>query len=150
MAKHTADRSDIAGFGPGLLLLLAASRWRASADVSLRDAGVSGIQSMILVAAQVLHAESGAANQVNIARFIGLDVMTMSKNVRSLEKNGLVERGVSSKDSRARTVELTKLGSARLKKLVKGLEGVDEKAFDEIGGMQKLRKSLTAYVEGSR
>lgn len=150
MAKHTADRLNIAGFGPGLLLLVSASRWRSEAEASLEDAGVSAIQSMILVAAQVLFTSEGAANQVGIARFIGLDVMTMSKNVRILEKGGLVVRGVSTKDSRARTVELTKLGSTRLKKLVKGLEGVDEKAFDNVGGMQKLRKSLTAYLEGSR
>lgn len=105
---------------------------------------------MILVSTQALQNEEGPANQVAIARFAGLDVMTMSKNVRILEGMGLVKRTTNAHDSRARTVELTKDGTARLKKLEKGLDKADVKAFDELGGVQKLRRTLAAYLESAR
>ena len=147
MAKHSSDNPAVASYGVGIMLLLAASRWRNSADAIFEEAGVSSIQGMILVAAETLHASDGPANQVNIARYAGLDVMTMSKNVRLLEGLKLIKRGSTPRDSRARTVELTKDGSARLKKIVKGLHRLDEKAFNELSGMQKLRKTLTSFLE---
>ena len=102
---------------------------------------------MILVCAETLHTIDGPTNQVNIARYAGLDVMTMSKNVRLLEGLKLIKRGSIASDSRARSVELTKDGTARLKKIIKGLDRLDDKTFNELGGMQKLRKTLTAFLE---
>lgn len=150
MAKHTDDPTPQFFRGPGLMLLLASSRWRMAADAVFEECNVSAIQTMILVSTQALQNEEGPANQVAIARFAGLDVMTMSKNVRILEGMGLVKRTTNAHDSRARTVELTKDGTARLKKLEKGLDKADVKAFDELGGVQKMRRTLAAYLESAR
>jgi len=150
MAKHSDNDEPKFFRGPGVMLLLASSRWRLAADAVFEDCKVSAIQTMILVSTQALHTEDGPANQVDIARFAGLDVMTMSKNVRILESNGLVKRTTNPRDSRARTVELTKDGVSRLKKVEKGLDKADEKAFDELGGIQKMRRTLAAYLESAR
>jgi len=146
MAKHSDDFSKVPHRGPGLLLLLAASRWRFTAESTFEESGLSAIKTLVLLSTHALHTKNGPANQVDIARYAGLDVMTMSKNVRILEAQSLVKRTTNPTDSRARTVELTKEGTVKLKKVVKGLDAIDDVAFDDLGGVQKLRKTLSAYI----
>lgn len=146
MAKHSDDISASPHRGPGLLLLLAASRWRFAAESAFEESGLSAIQALVLVSTQALHTKSGPANQVDIARYAGLDVMTMSKNVRILEAQSLVKRATNPTDSRARTVELTKVGAMKLKNVIKDLDTIDDVAFADLGGVNKLRKTLSAYI----
>ncbi len=146
MAKQTDEQAPEPLRNRGMVLLLAAARWRAAAEDVLSSVGVSAIQAQILVGAHVLHTAEGPANQVHIARWAGLDVMTMSKNVRLLEADGLVKRATNPADTRARTVALTPDGIARLRKLEKGLAKRDDRIFGDLGGTQKLRKTLAAFL----
>ena len=55
--------------------------------------------------------------QVDIARFTGMDVMTVSQIVRLLEKKDYIRRDQHPKDSRAKLVSVTKSGARRSIKL---------------------------------
>ncbi len=63
--------------GTGIHMYLAAARWRAVADDAYRQAGISPLQFNVLIAVQALQKNDGSAKQVHIARYAGVDVMTL-------------------------------------------------------------------------
>ncbi len=146
MANEKSENQPQLLRSPGAVLLMAASRWLVLAEGLFAKHEVSAIQVRILIAADTLHGTNGPAHQADIARWAGLDVMTLSKNVRLLESAGFVLRAPHPTDSRARTVAVTEKGRAKLMKIEKGLAKLDAKVFGDIGGLQKMRKTLTSFL----
>lgn len=79
-------------------------------DEELRDSGLRATQVSVLVAIAVDEVMSIAA----LAKFMGMDRSTLTRNLRPLERDGLVKLG-SEGWRRSRTVEITKKGRSRLK-----------------------------------
>jgi len=61
-----------------------------------------------------------------------LDKMTVSKSLKSLEKNGLVLRTENEQDTRAKTIILSDEGRLLAIESVKLVEGVDDSFFSAI------------------
>ncbi len=79
-------------------------------DEELRGSGLRATQVSVLVAIAVDEVMSIAA----LAKFMGMDRSTLTRNLRPLERDGLVKLG-SEGWRRSRTVEITKKGRSRLK-----------------------------------
>ena len=79
-------------------------------DEALRPAGLRATQLSVLVAAAVDDAMSITA----LAKFMGMDRSTLTRNLRPLEKEGLIRLGAEGWH-RSRTLEITKAGRARLR-----------------------------------
>lgn len=151
MAKRTTTTAtEPAVSGHGIRLYLAASRWRAHVDAVYRDAGLSPLQVNVLLAVQTLQKSVGVAKQVHVANYAGVDVMTLSKNVRALEDEKLVRRVSDPSDSRARLVELTREGAARLKKVEKGLEKADRDIFTDGKSIGGFERAISAVISNTR
>jgi len=78
-------------------------------DATLRPSGLRGTQLNLLVALALLE----RATVKQLAATLVVDRTTLSRNLGPLERDGLV-RSVHERDGRARPLELTDLGVARL------------------------------------
>ena len=80
-------------------------------DGALRPARLRATQFAVLVALGV----DGAMSITVLAKLMGMDRSTLTRNLRPLERGGLVARGDEGW-RRSRTVEITTKGRARLRK----------------------------------
>ena len=76
-------------------------------DAILEPAGIRSTQYMILA---VLH-ERGGLSVNELAGLMVIDRTAMGKNLKPLERDGLIAVNVSEEDRRSRVVTLTKKGS---------------------------------------
>jgi DNA-binding MarR family transcriptional regulator len=110
MPRRTAKDYDIAGCNCSALRK-AARRVSLFYDRRILPSGIRADQfSMLVVIARLGDASVGAVGEA-----LGLDRTTAGSNLRSLERMGLVEIGLSSQDSRRRSIKLTRAGRNRIK-----------------------------------
>lgn len=83
-------------------------------DAELAPSGLRATQFAILV----LVNELGEASVNSVAEKLELDRTTAGKNLRPLEKAGLISVGASKSDARQRAISLTKAGQGALKQAV--------------------------------
>jgi DNA-binding MarR family transcriptional regulator len=95
----------------GLSLRQAARRVTLLYDEALRDSGLSLAQVGLM--AQI--ATSADDRMAALAARAGLDPSTLSRNLRGLERDGLIEIATVEKDLRRRAVWLTEEGSGVFK-----------------------------------
>ena len=79
-------------------------------DEALRPAGLRATQLSVLLAVAAEDAMSITA----LAKFMGMDRSTLTRNLRPLEKEGLITLGDEGW-RRSRTLEITKAGRSRLR-----------------------------------
>lgn len=79
-------------------------------DDALRPVGLRATQVSVLVAIAI----DGAMSIAALARLMGMDRSTLTRNLRPLEAEGLIAVGIEGRH-RSRTLEITKKGRARLK-----------------------------------
>jgi DNA-binding MarR family transcriptional regulator len=72
--------------------------------------------------------ERRSAHQADISRALGVTPVTISRMIRRLEELGLVARATSPRDRRAKLVELTPEGLARVTRAAPAFEGLDPTA----------------------
>lgn len=150
MPKRTTTPTEPAVSGHGIRLFLAACRWRSHVDYVYREAGLSPLQVNVLLAIQTLLKANGLAKQVHVANYAGIDVMTLSKNVRWLQDEGLLRRLPDPSDSRARLLELTREGTNRLKKVEKSLEKIDADVFGDGKSISAFERTISAVIANTR
>ena len=80
-------------------------------DDALRPAGLRASQLAVLVA---INNNDGAISIIALAKIMGMDRSTLTRNLRPLEKEGLVAIG-SEGWRRSRALEITKKGQSRLR-----------------------------------
>jgi DNA-binding MarR family transcriptional regulator len=78
-------------------------------DENLRPTGLQASQLTLLGAAAAL-GDAGGANMGKMADVLGMDRTTLTRNVRPLEKAGLLRVARDPADARARIVLLTRAG----------------------------------------
>ena len=96
-----------------------------------------------------LEAHKYDTTQVLIASWSKLDKMTISKSLKKLALQELVQRSEHGVDTRAKTVYLTDKGRTLMHKLVLIVEGVDSKFFGKIHANDQvlLMKVLKQLIE---
>ena len=100
----------VAAHCPGLRIRQAARRITRFLDDSLAEHGLTLAQFGLM--AQVAAAEDDTIN--GLATVTGLDQSTLSRNLRALERSGLIEITMVEKDLRRRAVWLTEKGARQL------------------------------------
>jgi DNA-binding MarR family transcriptional regulator len=95
---------------PGVLLWHTSKLWQQTLNRALATAQLSSTNAIILSNLLHLSLEHKQTTQAEIARLSGVDLMTTSTALRTLERKGFVARTASSTDKRANRVKLTPLG----------------------------------------
>ena len=98
-------------------------------DDALRSVGLRATQLAVLVAA-------GADDVVSItalAKFMGMDRSTLTRNLAPLEREGLIRVG-NEGWRRSRTVEITKHGRSRLREALPLWQKAQERLRQKLGG----------------
>lgn len=96
-------------FGSRFSLL--ARRWRRALDIRLAQAGLTDATWVPLVH---LHQTGGGLTQKELAALVGIDGSSLVRLLDILCRQGLAERRVDERDSRARLVHLTAQGEKRV------------------------------------
>ena len=81
-------------------------------DTALRPTGLQATQVTLMNA--IALGPDGAQPMGRLSEFLALDLSTLTRNLRALEKAGLVNIGRSDKDRRVRVARLTEAGKTRL------------------------------------
>jgi DNA-binding MarR family transcriptional regulator len=92
----------------GFLVWHLSLRWRMAIDRALAPLGLTSSQYGVLASLYAFSADGARPRQRELADFIGLEAMHVSKLIRALERAGLVERTGHPDDTRA--VQLTVTG----------------------------------------
>lgn len=103
--------SDTPRFQFGIRFSLLARRWRRALDIRLARAGLTDATWVPLVH---LHQTGGGLTQKELAALVGIDGSSLVRLLDILCRQGLAERRVDERDSRARLVHLTAQGERRV------------------------------------
>ena len=81
-------------------------------DTALRPIGLQATQVTLMNV--IALGPEGAQSMGRLSDILGLELSTLTRNLRALEKAGLVEIGRSDRDRRVRVARLTEAGKTRL------------------------------------
>ena len=128
---------------PGFLLWKVSNAWQRRQRAALKPLGLTHAQFVLLAAASWFGA-SETLTQARLSEVSGVDVMTTSQIVRTLETAGLMRRNPHPTDPRARALAVTAAGRAKLKKAIVAVEDTDEAFFAAVPDRAGLLRALTA------
>jgi MarR family transcriptional regulator, organic hydroperoxide resistance regulator len=94
----------------GYLVWRLAVKWRAGLDRALRPLGLTSAQYGVLASLHGLVMAGARPSQRELADFVGLEPMFVSRLARALERRGLLERRSRTDDPRALQLALTARG----------------------------------------
>ena len=127
-------RNSVFGFdqpedSPGFLLWQTTITWQRLIKKALEPYDIAHAQFVILAITLWLEAQGDAVSQSSIIRQSKLDKMTVSQSLKKLVAVGYVKRQEHHKDTRAKSVSLTKKGKMLIVKLVPIVEAIDTAFF---------------------
>jgi DNA-binding MarR family transcriptional regulator len=96
---------------PGYLLWQVSKLWQRHLNEALKGLGLSSTQAIILINVPRLNQEKRTVTQMLLAEVTKIDRVTLSQSIRTLERNGLIQRITASSNKRAYHVTLTPTGS---------------------------------------
>ena len=130
---------------PGFLLWQTTLSWQRMIKKALEPHDISHAQFVIMAILLWWHGQKKEVTQIDIVTMSKLDKMTVSKSLKKLVGMDLVARHENQEDTRAKSVQLTKLGVALSAKLVPIVEGVDEYFFAKLP--KKQEKDLIVILQ---
>jgi DNA-binding MarR family transcriptional regulator len=133
----TIDRQAVPS--TGWLIWQVALRCRTATDRALAPVGLSNAQYGVLASLAGLSRDGTNPSQRQLAEFAGLEPMTVSKLVRALERDGLIERTEDPADSRAIRLNLTKPGLTVLTEARRIVTDLNEHLLVPLGGPNSHR-----------
>lgn len=113
---------------PGFLLWKVSNAWQRRQRATLEPLGLTHSQFVLLATATWFGA-SETLTQARLAELSGVDPMTTSQVVRTLEVAGLLERSSHPDDPRAKAVAVTDAGRAKARQAVVAVEETDAAFF---------------------
>ncbi len=132
---------------PGYVLWTLSNAWQREVRKALKPYKLTHVQFVLLACLLWMESHGDASpTQSALAQRAGVDVMTVSDVLRTLQKGDLVERKVRPSDPRALSVSLTDFGRAMANQVLPVVEDVDRKFFKENGARFRVLVELT---EGS-
>lgn len=114
---------------PGLVFWQVSTLWRRNIKNVLDRFDITHTQYVILSVISYLSERGERVTQTEISNLSMIDVMTISRAVRLLEKKRLIERYEDSVDSRAKRLQLTESAKKILSEAIIAVEEVDEEFF---------------------
>lgn len=149
MAEFPSKNKNNSEESSGLLFMRAYNKWHGEIKKQLKTLNITHPQFVLLTSLGYLSQYHAEVTQVMISKISGMDVMSVSQIMGSLEKHKLITRKEHSKDSRAKAVLLTETGAERIKQSLPIVEEIDMMFFGSLkkeeGEFIRLLQSLTQY-----
>lgn len=120
------------GDSTGVLLWRATNRWQRDVRAALADHDLTQAQFLLLSALQAFDSGKPGPTQARLAASCGIDVAVASQGLRQLQRDGLVRRRTGA-DARARTLQLSDAGRARIEHAIPDIAAVDDAFFALLG-----------------
>lgn len=117
---------------PGFLLWQTTITWQRLIKKALEPYEVSHAQFVIMAILHWFKLHQVDTTQILIVNWSKLDKMTVSKSLKKLVLQGLVNRVEHGTDTRAKSVSLTKAGETLTCQLVPIVEKIDEEFFGKL------------------
>ncbi len=131
----------------GYLLWQTTMLWQRQMNRALDKVNLTHTQFVILIALAWLSRSSENVTQKEIADHSKTDRMMVSKILRTLEKNELVERKEHKTDTRAKSVFLTEKGVEILQKAIEIKTNANELFFKKIYDKHQFSIELRKIIE---
>ena len=132
MTKEVEFRFKSPNDSPGYLLAHVTMLWQRKQKKALDPLGLTHTQFVLLASLSWLSRENNAVTQVDIANQSNADRMMVSKVLRTLEEKKFITRQEHERDTRAKTIQLTKKGIETLQKAIIEVENADNDFFSAI------------------
>jgi len=154
MAKKLPFKADEAHDSPGFLLWQVTTLWQRHIAAVLHPYALTQTQFALLASILWLSQRTTEIRQVTLARHAKLDVMMTSQVLRTLERRGFLTRTVHPDDPRAKSLALTKKGTALTLTVIPLVEDADQVFFADLAKqqtsfMRDLQHLITASVTRS-
>lgn len=120
------------GKSPGFLLWKVSNAWQRRQRAALQAFDLTHSQFVLLATATWFSAEE-TLTQARLAQLSGVDAMTTSQVVRTLEAAQLLERRAHPSDPRAKAIFVTEAGRAKARKAIVAVEDTDAAFFEPLG-----------------
>lgn len=117
---------------PGLLLWQVSILWQRLIKKALEPYDVSHAQFVIMAVLLWLEKHQECVTQSIIIDWTKLDKMTVSKSMKKLVGQGLINRVEHAVDTRAKSVNLTDRGKSIVHQLVPAIEKIDAVFFNRV------------------
>ena len=131
----------------GYLLWQTTMLWQRKMNRALDEVNLTHTQFVILIALAWLSRSSENVTQKEIADHSNTDRMMVSKILRTLQKNGLIERKEHKTDTRAKCVFLTVKGGEILQKAIQIKTNANELFFKNIYDKHQFSMALREIIE---
>jgi DNA-binding MarR family transcriptional regulator len=133
------------GDGPapstGYLVWHLSTRWRVALDRALAPLGLTASRYAVLASLYGLSRAGAQPSQRELADFSGFDAMYVSKLMRALEREGLVERSANPADPRAVQLTVTEQGVERIAAGRRVVLELEERRLAPLGGRSSRRSA---------
>lgn len=136
MVKFSSRFSNDSSSSLGLSFAKVYNKWHKRIKDALQKINLTHPQFIVLASLAYLSQNEAEVNQVAISKQSGIDVMTVSTILKNLEKNDLIKRGVSAKDTRAKAIKLTSHGEKKVNLANPIVEQLDKEFFAVLGNDQ--------------
>jgi len=135
------------GESPGFLLWHATLRWQRAVAAALAPLELTHVQFVLLASTWWLNQQGERPNQHQLADHAATDEKMTSEVIRSLERNGLVERELDPHDTRAKKLHVTRRGARLAPLAIAVVEQVDSAFFAPApsGAALDLLRQLAQY-----
>lgn len=131
----------------GYLLWQTTMLWQRQMNRALDEINLTHTQFVILAALGWLLKNSKHVTQKEIAHHSNTDRMMVSKVLRTLQKNGLIERREHQMDTRAKCVFLTDKGAKTLQHAVTIKNRANHLFFDKLEDQQHFKSALQQILK---
>ncbi|MDO8604068.1 MAG: MarR family transcriptional regulator [bacterium] len=129
MSRQSTFKHEEADDSAGFLLWKITVLWQKKLSTVLDRFKITQTQYAILASLRWFEERNEPLKQSHLAEHTKIDKMTLSKAIRMLEKNGLVLRKKSVRDSRATDVFFTPQGKKITEKAIVAIEKADDEFF---------------------
>jgi MarR family transcriptional regulator, organic hydroperoxide resistance regulator len=128
----------------GALVWRLSLKWRAAVDRAVAPLGLTHGQYSLLASLQGLAEAGMQPSQRELADHTGLEPLHVSKLVRALEREGLVERAANPTDTRAVQLTPTRLGTKVVSEAIGTVGALLDELTAPLGGRKgKQTRALT-------
>jgi len=125
---------DASAQSTGYLLWQVVNRWQRGQKKALQPFGLTPVQFLLLSGLSALEdAGDDAVTQVALARYCRTDPMMTSQVLRTLEKQGLLDRRTHDDDGRAVALAISGTGRALVRRAVAAVSENDDAFFAALG-----------------
>ncbi|MCX8682138.1 winged helix-turn-helix transcriptional regulator [Gilliamella sp. B2889] len=126
----------------GFIFMKTYSSWHTNIKSCLKKQSITHPQFIVLATLAYLSQYNDEITQVTLSNRTNIDVMTISQILENLEKKDYIERHCSSKDSRAKSIQLTQKGFDKANETVPLVEQIDKEFFSTLKNDKKLFMSM--------